>query len=286
MGRAISMAVVVLAGARVAGQLTYVPAHKKNGESVNSRCIIPVYCNSHRGHNQKTGEAGRTNSFRLVAWGKLADVCCKSLPKGKAIDVKCRPESYLGKLYNQDGTLRYDAAGQPIEIVKVAFTIEDIVFGEESSKTVAEEIQLGRRPINWAVPNHPDYAMWIQILEARQAMTWDGRSPEFLFARVAVPQGQGIVLDFSQPAAGGLPGMIANAFGGTPAPAVAATPLFDPMTGQPLAKFDPMTGRPLTASIPQVGAPWSQPVANQVAASGYAAPNVPVPAGPIGTPLF
>ncbi len=270
MGRAISLKGSFFAGVRVAGELTYIPAHIKNGKKINSRVIIPIYANSNRGTDQKTGEQGRSDEFKLVAWGKLADVCCKSLPKGKAIDAFADPQSYIGKKYNADGSLHLDVAGMPIEEKKVAFTIMNIVFGEESTKVIAEEIQKGRRPINWNVPNHPDFQMWIQILQANQAAVWDGRSPKFGYARVIVPQGPGIQLDFSQnaPAAGfgapgynaapanyGLPGMVANAFGGNPTPPAAGTPLFDPMTGRPLAApatpqpmFDPMTGKPLNAN--------------------------------------
>jgi hypothetical protein len=256
MGRAISLSAAFFAGARVAGQLTYIPQHLKNGKKISARCVIPVYCNSHRGHDQKTGAEGKSDAFKFVAWGKLADVCCRSLPPGKAIDVDTKPGSYLGKLFNQNGTLRTDNAGMPIEIPKVAFTIKDIVFGEESAKIVAEEIAAGRRPMNWDKANHPDFQMWIQILTQRQAMVWDGRSPEFMYARVVVPQGPGIQLDFTQNpqqnlygqnTAVNMPNAVANAFGAK----------FDSMTGQPipmpvqpLAKFDAITGKPFNQPVP------------------------------------
>lgn len=297
MSRSISLNCGVLAGARVAGQLTYIPAHFKGGKEMSSRCVIPVYANSHRGHNQKTGEEGRSNSFKLIAWGKLADTCCKSLPKGKAIDIEYRPESYMGKLYNQDGSLRYDTAGQAIEVLKVAFTIKDIIFGEESAKMVAEEIQTGRRPHNWNVPNHPDFQMWIQILTQRQASTWDCRSNTFGYARVVPPSGQGTTINYAYyapkaapaamptptpgftgnyPANYGMPELVANAFGANPPAAK-----FDPMTGQPLnptpmAKFDPMTGQPLTASTGFFNptAPATPGFPNTVAAGGTSGSNL------------
>jgi len=305
MGRAISMKMAALVGVRVAGQLTYIPAHIKNGKKINAQATIPVYANSNKGTDQKTGEKGRSDTFKLVAWGKLADVCCKSLPKGKAIDVFAEPQSYMGKLYNVDGSPRLDMSGQPIEIQKTAFTIMNLIFGEESDKVVAEEIQAGRRPIHWKEAAHPDYQLWIQILHARQAATWDGRNPEFGYARVVVPTGQGIQLDFSQntqvaagfgqPAAQpgfsapqnnyALPGMIANAFGGNPAQPQSPAPLFDPMTGRPLVQqtpqtprpmFDPMTGRPLYAA-PNSGFPD---------AAGFTPQAPQAPMTTAGTPLF
>ena len=269
----------------------------KNGKKINSRVVIPVYCNSHRGTDQKTGEQGRTDEFKLVAWGKLADTCCKSLPKGKAIDVFAEPHSYIGRKFHADGSLFLDAAGQAIEERKVAFTIMNIVFGEESSKTIAEEIQGGRRPINWNMPNHPDFALWTQMLQQRQQVMWDGRSAVFGYARVTIPQGPGIQLDFSAntpapaPNAGfvnagfnpnpSLPNMVANAFGGFPPANGAPQPLFDPMTGQRLVpmpaqpKFDPMTGQPLNAGT-------AIPAANY----GFPANPTAPPMAAIGTALF
>jgi hypothetical protein len=303
MGRAIGMKFAALVGVRVAGQLTYIPAHTKNGKEVSSRCVIPVYANSNRGTDQKTGEKGRTDEFRLVAWGKLADTCCRSLPKGKAIDVFAEPHSYIGRKFNPDGTLFYDAAGQVVEEKKVAFTILNIVFGEESGKTVAEEIQMGRRPMNWNITNHPDFALWTQMLQQRQTIVWDGRSATFLYARVTVPQGPGIILNFSANQAAGqqftnyaapgtnLPDMVANAFGGFPPAGGASQPLFDPMTGvrltpvQPTAMFDPMTGRPLNQAPAQPKAMFDpmtgQPISQAAAGSGFA-PSLP----PVGTALF
>lgn len=201
MGRAIGLAGAFFAGVRVAGELTWIPAHTKNGKAVNSRCIIPVYRNSHRGTNMRTGEKGRVDSFKLVAWGKLADTCCKSLPKGKALDLFSEPQSYEGTLYNMDGSPRLDAAGTVIKTTKVSFTILDLVFGEESVKQVQEEKQTGRRPWQWDVPNTPDYQLWTKILQDKQHIVWDGRSPKFGYARVIVPQGPGIQLTFAAPPA-------------------------------------------------------------------------------------
>ncbi len=201
MGRAIGFGSTTFAGLRIAGELTYIPQHTKGGKLINNRCILPVMVNSNKGTNQKTGEQGRTDSFKLVAWGKLADIMAKSCPKGKALDAICEPHSYLGTVYNADGVPRLDSAGQGIQTTKIAFTIQRIIFGEEGSKTVAEEIAAGRRPVNWNVPNHADYQLFASMLQARQADVWDGRSPKHGYARVVVPQGPGIVLDFTQPAA-------------------------------------------------------------------------------------
>lgn len=193
MGRAISMFKGFGAGLRVAGELTLIPAHFVNGKFVNARCIIPAYMNSNKGTNTD-GTPGRSDTFRFVAWGKLAMICAKSMPIGKAFDCAVSPHSYLGRVYNPDGSLRIDAAGQPIQTSKVAFTIEDIVFGEESDKTISQEEQMGLRPIGWNDRNNPNYNLWIDTLRTRQAAVWDMVSPAFGYARVTIPVGPGIVL--------------------------------------------------------------------------------------------
>lgn len=255
-GRAIGMAGCFMAGVRVAGELTYVPQHIKNGVKINARAVIPVYRNSHRGTDQKSGEKGRKDTFKLVAWGKLADTCCRSLSRGTAIDVFAEPHSYLGKVYNMDGSLRTDVAGQPIEINKVGFTILNIIFGEESEKTIEAEIANGRRPMYWNVRNHQDWALWTAMLQDRQRRVWDGRSPKFEFARVVVPQGPGIQLDFTQPGRvemgpgfqvntqpmygppSNMPQMVAQTLGGQPPQTQPQMPRFP--QGQPMQAPQPM----------------------------------------------
>jgi hypothetical protein len=198
-GRSISIKSAFFAGIRVLGQLTYIPAHMKNGKEINARATIPVRANSHRGHDRQ-GQPGRKDDFKLTVWGKLADTCARSCSPGKCIDVVCEPNSYLGKVFNPDGSMRMDAAGQAIEVNKVGFTVREIVFGEESRKFVTEEIQAGKRPVGWDTPGTPDHQQWQNTLNTRKAIQWDG-GPVFGYARVVIPQGQGIQLMGQAPAA-------------------------------------------------------------------------------------
>jgi len=196
MSRAIGISAAQFIGARVAGQVTYVLPHTKNGKVNNQRCIIPVYVNSNKGTN-RDGTPGRSDQFRLTAWGKLADICAKSLPKGKALDCICTPHSYEGRIYDAQGNMRVDNAGQPITVERIGFTIEKIVFGEESQKEIDLEIAEGRRHPNWNVPAHPDYKAWGELLQTRQGMIYTG-GDTFGFARVIVPSGPGITLTTGQ----------------------------------------------------------------------------------------
>ena len=184
-------------GARVAGQVTYILPHIKNGKNINQRCIIPVYVNSNKGTN-RDGSPGRSDQFRFVAWGKLADICARSLPKGKALDCVCSPHSYEGRIYDAQGNMRVDNTGQPITVERVGFTVEKIVFGEESQKEIDQEIATGRRPVNWNNPQHPDYQTWLSILQTRQSAEYAGGNT-FGHARVIVPSGPGITLTTGQP---------------------------------------------------------------------------------------
>lgn len=204
MSRAIGIGSSHFSGIRTAGNpttgaphLTYIPPHTKGGKKISAKLSFNGFLNSHRGTNQRTGEQGRSDVFPFVAWGKLATTCAKTLSIGKAIDATCTPQSYRGRLFNPDGTQRVDAAGVGIEIDKISFTITNIVFGEETPKTIEREIQDARRPQQWNNPNHPDWQTWLEILKQRMALVWDGQSQTFGYARVVIPQGPGIALDFS-----------------------------------------------------------------------------------------
>ncbi|MCK4526512.1 hypothetical protein KAW18_04005 [candidate division WOR-3 bacterium] len=266
MSRAIGIASAQFIGARIAGQVTYIPAHVKNGKNINQRCIIPTYVNSNRGTN-RDGTPGRSDQFRLVAWGKLADICAKSLPKGKALDCVCAPHSYEGRMYDAQGNMKVDNTGQPITVERIGFTIERLVFGEESQKEVDLEIQAGRRPVNWANPQHPDYQLWLQILRDRQAVQYVG-GETFGFARVVIPSGPGIALMTGQP----LTAQGTAAAGVTPA-AVDPTQL-----AQAVAEVL-RTGQVLNTQSPAV--PNVTPFQTPVGAS-----NIPLsPTGPSVTPF-
>lgn len=193
MSRGISLAAAQLIGMRVAGQITLVPAHVNvQGKEVSAKASITVYANSNRGTNQADGSQGRTDTYTVVAWNKLAYTCALSLSPGKAIDVFTTPHSYMGNHYDINGQV-FDRNNQPIMVRKVGFTIDRIIFGEESAKFAAQEVAAGRRPMNWNNPNHPDFQLWIDELKRRQQLVWDMQSPVFGFARIIVPQGARLI---------------------------------------------------------------------------------------------
>lgn len=196
MARSISMVTSQFFNGYVAGPGTYVPAHNKNGKPISARFSVDVMFNSQPKANDGQG---RTDAFRFTAWGKLADIMARSCSVGKGLDLVATPQSYVGTLFNADGSPRLDNAGQAIKISKIGFTIDNVIFGAESAKMIQEEIARGVRPADWNYIG-PDPAraaqreLWQSRLAARKAMEWDGVSPTFGFARVVVPTGPGISL--------------------------------------------------------------------------------------------
>lgn len=206
-GRSQSLAMASFTGVRIAGKngvagpegctVRFTPAHfDPTGKPVSSKAEFSVYRNT-------VGDSGRNDPFRMTAWNDLAETCCKSLPPGKAIDVFCEPQSYLGKVYDENRNPRLGADGQPILVRKVGFTIIRIAFGEDADKRIIYETSYPDvnnpgnprviwewRPMNWDKPGHPDVGVWQAIRAERNKATWDGKSDVFGYARVIIPAGR------------------------------------------------------------------------------------------------
>lgn len=234
MGRAKGWITSACAGARVAGKdgqpgLTYIPAHTVNGKLRNQRVTFTVYINSNKGTG-RDGSPGRSDRFQLVAYNALADSLCRSMSNGKAIDAVLKPHSYEGRSFN-NGVMRLEADGSPVITEKVGFQIvESPTYGEDAQKTIDQEIATGRRPANWNVANHPDNAIWIQMLRDRANVQYIPGSPTFGYARVIVPQGAGIVM-VAQVATGPAARAAAAAARAGNTQPVATTGVYTPPTG-------------------------------------------------------
>jgi len=204
---------------RVSNQPIYTPGYTRaDGLVINQRIKIPVAMNGLK--NQKTGIAG-TDYFQIVAWGKLADFCAKTLNKGRAFDAVVAPHTYQSRYFVGNVALA-GADGQPIMIDRVAFTIVGGTFriGEEATELVNEEIRTGRRHQNWNVKNHPDQLGWLQVIAARNAIPFNPQSPTFGFAKVVLPN---IQAPLAAPA--NLPAQVAATFAPAPMGVPAAPPL-------------------------------------------------------------
>lgn len=205
MSRSYSITGSHMSGIRIAGELSFTPAHvNREGYLVHDRVSIPVIANSRRGTN-RDGTAGRRDNFRLVAWAGYARGLCKHGSVGKCLDVELKPSSYEGTVYKMAPNPANPAeqipqpvivAGQPLTTEKVGFTITDISYGEESAKQIQRELEIyasnpqniAGRPPQWNVMGSPDQARFNQILDARKNMQWDCQSPYFGYARIVQPR--------------------------------------------------------------------------------------------------
>ena len=223
MGRSAGIFMAFGSNFRVSNQPTYTPGYTRgDGLVINQRIKIPVAMNGLK--NAKTGVAGR-DFFQIVAWGKLADFCAKTLNKGRAFDAVVAPHTFQSRYFVGNVPLT-GPDGQPVMIDRVAFTIIGGTFrlGEEATELVNEEIRTGRRHQFWNVKNHADQVGWMQLIAARNAIPFNAQSPTFGFAKVVLPNIQAPV---APPA--NLPGQVAAAFGGGFAPAPVGAPLPAPV---------------------------------------------------------
>lgn len=173
-GTSIGMGKSHFTGLRVSFPPTYIPSYEKNGQTVSACLKVKAFCNR---------KNDRADVFDLTLWGKLADAGAKSLSVGKEFHVECRPESYDGRIWNEDNVVYTKKDGTPMTVRKVNFVVTDIVFGSESDKHIQAEIAAGKRP-----PNYNDGAQgseaWRATLKARSAYVYDGTSEMYGWAKV------------------------------------------------------------------------------------------------------
>lgn len=174
-------------GLRVAS-CNYFPAHSKNGVNISARCTINAFMNiASRANN---GE-GQSTVIPLTAWGKLADVCAKSMSPGKEFHCSAEVRGYEARVFhNQQPVVMPD--GTALTTNKLGFSITKILFGEESAKHIANEIQSGIRPADWNVAGSQGSVVWKETLKKRNLLTFDPNLPTYGYAKVILPQGPGI----------------------------------------------------------------------------------------------
>ena len=186
-----SLVMTSMSGVRVAADPIYYPANIGKKGPVSQKITFTVYANS----KQRNGTEVK-DRYDIVAWGKLADTLCHALHAGKELNLECIPGTYKKRLFNQDGTQRLDAAGQPVEVLHTNYTISRMSFGSDGAKFIEQEIQAGVRPPFWNVPWSEDYKLYQDILKNKVRNGWDGRSNKLGNADVRIPQGMNV--DFSQ----------------------------------------------------------------------------------------
>jgi hypothetical protein len=188
--------------------MKFFPGYYRQNDNklIQDKVVIPAYIN---------GRNDRTDTVDIVCWGKLAQTICKSLTPGRNFHVKGRLESYKSTLYNADGSVRNDAAGQPITVRKHSIVVEPggFVFGShESPKFIEMELAKGRRPQGWDIKGHQNYEAWRKRLADRAAIVFSGGAT-FGYAQVRTKQG----LNYAY----ANPGMAQNAAAGQATPPAA-----------------------------------------------------------------
>ncbi len=204
-GTSKGMAKTLLVGARVSTHLNpdpsrnifmlYTPANLRAGDQkkVNARLEIPVMVNI---FGRENGDA-----FRVVAWGKLADIFARNLNRGKEMHFLCEPTSYLSDVRSRvDGSVILDKNGAALQVRRTSYRIIDYAFGADSFTTINEEIQHGivtgegKRPASWNNPAHADNGIWKQMLQARNNTYFSPAHEQagyFGFAKVVMPKTAG-----------------------------------------------------------------------------------------------
>ena len=227
MSKRISTADAVLIGVRVAAAPVYTPAYMPVGGTKPIRQMATVSV------IQNVGE--QKNTYKLTAWGGMADVIAKSCAPGKDITVKCTVDTFKGRIPVPSApgvpvSYIMDASGQFLTTTKTGFTIQNIHFGIDSENQLIKEIQEGIRPQFWNVIGHADYARWKQMKDARNAMKFQAGATKFGYADVRQPNGQLVdpATAFNQYNVGtavvnqyaGNPNAVSSGFAGVAAPPV------------------------------------------------------------------
>lgn len=202
---------VTVINGRVAALPVYFPEHTKNGITINARCEFSAYVNR-AGRKDNTGNRreGRSDSYKFVAWGGLADVCAKAMAEGKEFSCHCDLRSYAARVRN-NGEVILKTDGSPLMITKSSLTIKlgTLCLGADSAKTIQNEIAGGKRPVNWDKANHPDNLTWKSILQQINSTKYAGGGT-FGNAKVIIPSGAGVTCAYNT----GLAGQVAGAAGG------------------------------------------------------------------------
>lgn len=166
-----ALASTSFAGLRVAGEITYVPAsiRPSDGKEIQQRCIIPVYQNT--GRDDAAGNS-IAHVFKLTSWGGLADVCAKSMPRGKEFHAVCTPRSFKGRAFYADRSPVMEKDGTPLMVTKIGFNLDDLSLGADSRQFLDGEYARKARGPQWQTPGTQDHAAWLAKVTIIKAMKY------------------------------------------------------------------------------------------------------------------
>ena len=260
-------------------KLYYTPAHIGiDGKRRSARITIPIAVNVY-GRKE-------TDYYQLVAWGRRADLFANNLNKGKEMHFPIvEASSFRGQVRDANGNISMGADGQPITTSRVNFIIRAFHWGQDSSKTLMEEIGgrdaqgnivpgmiasgEGSRPAQWNIPGTPDWQQWKNLLEARKNNFFNSthwQSGRYGFAQVVAPKNYQKILEGPQ-------------YDMDDTPENAAIPETG-VVNQPLVNQIANTLTP-GATQPMMGAGTSQPMVNTIGQTGVGQPIINQPGQPM-----
>lgn len=191
---------VIVTGARITRQPTYVPAHEKNGKTINAKFLGNVAVNYKRNGYE------RTDYHDIVAWGKTANLLALTCSKGKELTrIEGRLESYRGQVkkntgQGKAGEVVLNDDGSKATTSRTSIRVDEFSLGADARSVIEEE--MGRkdangnpmRPLYWNRPDldpkpegQKDADIWKEKITARCALDYDGTSATFGFAKVIQP---------------------------------------------------------------------------------------------------
>jgi hypothetical protein len=189
-GSSRSILSIIGANLRVAAIPTYYPAYAKNGQNVSQKISFRALAN----FGTKDPNVTKQIPMNITAWGKLADVLARSMSKGKEFSATFKLNVYQGRVYvdGQQLNMNTPQGLKPVMTEKVGFQIEDLAFGSESAKFIADDIGAGNRPVGWDQAGTPAAEAWKVMRDKRKNEQYDPSKATFGFAKVVKIEGPGI----------------------------------------------------------------------------------------------
>lgn len=182
------------AGLRVSSTF-YTPEYMKNGVTIHAKLTVYAFQNS--GKKIANGAKKEAPPIQFTVWGKYAGICAKALSKGKEFHCNAKMNPYFKRAYYKSagagiaGAPVLNPDGSQVKTATIGFTVDDISFGADSKRIIAEELAVGFRPADWATTGAE---LWKQNINARMAIQFDPNSPTgtYGFALIRMPKGAGI----------------------------------------------------------------------------------------------
>jgi len=164
---------------RVATRIIYIPAHINDlGFKINCKVKFTIAANSRI--------SNKVEYCRVVAFGGIAEYCCKHLSKGRLLEALIADQKSFSEMLKKDGiAIPHPRTNKPIVIEYKDYVLtKKPVLGAETKAQIDEDILKGIRPKEWNNQAHSDFAVWKEILKRRNAVKYVGGKKTFGYAIV------------------------------------------------------------------------------------------------------